>query len=263
MTTVECIILLFCWVDDQMRDVAKHPQAKLYPSELVTIGLLCALKGDAFRAFDRWLRRDYADLFGGLPERTRLLRLLRTHQDWTDRLLADPTFFTVIDTYGIELIHPRRAGRSPQQVGRKGLSNKRWIVGVKLCWLVNDRGQVVAWDWNTANVFDNQFRHVLAAFEGDTIILGDSGFACQVEQPTNLKVCPKGVWNERMLIETMLSMITRVCHLKHLTHRLRPYIEMRLAYATVLFNALMALNHQQQPEVPVRERLLHIAQYSL
>jgi hypothetical protein len=27
-----------------------------------------------------------------------------------------------IDTYGIELIHPMREGRSPQQIGRKGLS---------------------------------------------------------------------------------------------------------------------------------------------
>jgi hypothetical protein len=32
----------------------------------------------------------------------------------------------VIDTYGIELIHPIREGRSPQQIGRKGVSNHRW-----------------------------------------------------------------------------------------------------------------------------------------
>jgi len=33
--------------------------------------------------------------------------------------LADPTFFTVIDTYGSELIHPWHQSRSPQQVGKK------------------------------------------------------------------------------------------------------------------------------------------------
>jgi hypothetical protein len=38
----------------------------------------------------------------------------------------------LIDTYGIELIHPMREGRSPQHIGRKGLSNHRWIVGGKL-----------------------------------------------------------------------------------------------------------------------------------
>ena len=263
MTTVEFIIELFCWVDERMRDVSKHPQATLWPSELVTIGLLCALKGDSFRAFYRWLTRDYAVLFAGVPERTRLLRALQTHQDWTDCLLADPTFFTVIDTYGIALIHPIRQGRSPQQVGRKGKSNKRWIVGVKLCWLVNDRGQVVAWDWTTANTFDNHFRYMLDAFADDTITLADSHFRCQVEQPANVKICARGTWNERMLIETMLSMVTRICHLKHLTHRARIYIEMRLAYVSALFNVLLALNQRLEPAITLDDRILHIAHYSL
>src|SRR6266571_3995627 len=83
----------------------------------------------------RWLMRDYRALFPRLPERTRLFRLFVTHQDWTTAFLATPTVLGVIDTYGIELIHPMREGRSPQQIGRKGLSNHRWIVGGKLCLL--------------------------------------------------------------------------------------------------------------------------------
>jgi hypothetical protein len=110
----------------------------LWPSELVTIGLLFALKGSSFRSFYHWLERDYAEFFGGLPERTRLLRALRVQHRHTQRLLADPTLFTVIDTYGIELIHPWRYGRSPPQVSKKGFSNHRWIVGLKLCWLIDD-----------------------------------------------------------------------------------------------------------------------------
>lgn len=57
MTTEGFIIELFCWVDDPMGPVEKHPQAKLDPSEVVTIGLLFALKGGYFRAFYRWLSR--------------------------------------------------------------------------------------------------------------------------------------------------------------------------------------------------------------
>ncbi len=38
-----------------------------------------------------------------MAARTRLQRLLKTHQDWCDLLMADPTFFTVIDSYPIEL----------------------------------------------------------------------------------------------------------------------------------------------------------------
>ena len=38
-----------------------------------------------------------------------------------------------IDSDGIERIHhPIREGRSPRQIGRKDLSNHRWIVGYKL-----------------------------------------------------------------------------------------------------------------------------------
>ena len=120
MTTVDIIIQIFCIVDDAMETMPKHTQAKLYPSELVTIGILFALKGGHFRAFYRWLSRDYADLFAGLPERTRRPRLLKTHQNWCDQLLAQPSFFTVIDSYPIELLFQIRQGRSPQQVGKKG-----------------------------------------------------------------------------------------------------------------------------------------------
>ena len=108
MTTEDIIIQIFCCVDDQMGAVAKHPQAKLYPSEVVTMGIQFALKGGHFRAFDRWMRRDYAALFGGLPDRTRLHRLLATHQDGNQRLLAEPRIFTVIDRYPIELLFPIR-----------------------------------------------------------------------------------------------------------------------------------------------------------
>jgi hypothetical protein len=145
---------MFCEIDDRMPKMSKHPQAKLYPSELVTIGVLFALKGGYFRAFYRWLKRDYEALFAGLPDRTRLQRVLSTHRSWCDGFLAQPSFFTVIDSYGIELIHPIREGRSEQQIGKKGKSNWRWIVGMKLCWLINDNGQVVSWDWGTANVHD-------------------------------------------------------------------------------------------------------------
>jgi hypothetical protein len=123
MTTMEFITALFYHVDEHLRTVPKHPEAHLWPSEVVTLGLLHALKGVGNRPFYRWLTRDYRALFPQLPERTRLFRLFRTHQDWTQAFLAAPTVLGVIDTYGIELIHPMREGRSPQQIGRKGLSN--------------------------------------------------------------------------------------------------------------------------------------------
>jgi hypothetical protein len=51
MTTVEFITALFYEVDEQMRGLPKHPEAHLWPSEVVTLGLLHALKGVGNRAF--------------------------------------------------------------------------------------------------------------------------------------------------------------------------------------------------------------------
>lgn len=263
MTTEDFIIELFCWVDDQMPKVEKHPQAKLYPSELVTIGLLFALKGGYFRAFYRWLCRDYAPLFAGVPERSRLQRLLLTHHPWCTHFLAQPSFFTVIDSYGIELIHPIREQRSPRQIGKKGKSNWRWIIGLKLCWLINDRGRVVNWAWDTANVADQVFLPLVQALEGQTIVLADIGFQAANGVPANLKLCRRGTWNERMLVETVLSLITTVCHLKKVFHRTRHHFQARLAYVAALFNGLLDLNRQLHPEAALHDRLLHLAQFAL
>ena len=93
----------------------------------------------------------YDALFASLPDRTRLQRLLVTHQDWNERFLADPSFFLVIDSYPIELLFPVREGRSSQQFGKKSKDKGRWSIGVKLCWVLNRFGQVVDWDWDTMN----------------------------------------------------------------------------------------------------------------
>src|SRR5215470_4633075 len=142
-TTIEFITALFSEVEEQLRALPKHPEAHLWPREVVPLGLLHALKGVGNRPFYRWLTRDSRSLFPRLPERTRLFRLLKTPQYWTRAFLAAPTVLGVIDTYGIELIHPMREGRSPQQIGWIGLSNHRWIVGGKLCLLLNQWGMIV------------------------------------------------------------------------------------------------------------------------
>ncbi len=97
MTTEDIIIHIFCHVDKALGQVGKDPRAKLYPSEVVTIGILFALKGGYFRAFYRWLKRDFNGLFGGLPDRTNVARQLSEHQHLTDALLAEPSLLNVVD----------------------------------------------------------------------------------------------------------------------------------------------------------------------
>ena len=44
MTTEDLITALFYEVDEQLRTIPKHPKGHLWPSEVVTLGLLHALK---------------------------------------------------------------------------------------------------------------------------------------------------------------------------------------------------------------------------
>jgi hypothetical protein len=269
MSTQDFITEVFCRVDDVMRDVAKHPQGALYPSEVVTLGLLFAIKGVGNRAFYRWIEANYVPMFPRLPERTRLFRLFAAHREWAQRFLADPTVLGVADSYGIELIHPIREGRSPSQIGRKGISNRRWIVGVKLCLVVNKWGLAVRWDTDTANVKDNAFRPLIAEYEGQMILLTDTGFHTKPEKggdPSNMKMCQPDTWNVRMLIEDVFSMLTTVCHIKKMGHRVWDYLTARLAFIVAAFNLLVSWDWQdlRSPKADNNGFVhLSIAQFSL
>src|SRR6266852_10003214 len=51
MITLDFITALFCQVDDHLPGIPTPPHATLWPSEIVTLGLLHALKGVGNRAF--------------------------------------------------------------------------------------------------------------------------------------------------------------------------------------------------------------------
>ena len=177
MTTVDFITELFFHVDEKLGPIPKHSQAKLYPSEVVTLALLYALKGCGQLAFWRWLVRDYCPLFPNLPHRTRLFRLFNSHRNYIEYFLADPSMIGVIDSYGIELLHPIREGRSPRQIGKKGKSNHRWIVGGKLCYLVNHLGLIVSWACDTANVYDGSaFQRLVDDVADHMVVFSDIAF---------------------------------------------------------------------------------------
>ena len=49
--TSDFVTVLFYEVDEQIRAIPQHPEVHLWPSEVVTLGLLHALKGVGNRAF--------------------------------------------------------------------------------------------------------------------------------------------------------------------------------------------------------------------
>ena len=280
-STEDFVTELFCRVDDAMAGVPKHPQASLWPGEVVTLGLLFALKGVGERAFHRWARRDLARLFPRLPERTRLFprlpertrlfprlpertrlfRLFAARRGWADRFLAGPTFFGVADSYGIELVQTRRLGRSPRQIAGRGRSGGRWIAGAKFGCVINSRGEFCAPDADTANVYDaNAFSPLVEAYDGRMIVLADCNFHKSPfhrkgdPDPPNLKVCRRGRWEERRLVKTVFSMLDTVCSLKQLTERAWPYLRGHLAFVAAAFNLL--INWDGRPQ-------LSLARFSL
>jgi len=239
MTTIDFITELFCQVDDKIT-VAKHSQGNLYFSEVVTLALLYSLKGCGQRAFWRWLVRDYRSLFPKLPDRTRLFRLFNSHRAYVAQFLAKPSMIGVIDSYGIELLHPVREGRSEKQIGKKGISNHRWIVGGKLCYLLNHLGLIVAWDCDTAEVYDGAaFQQLVDDVADEMVVFSDTGFRKIAWFPTNLRICQRGEWNVRMVVETILSMLTYVCDFKHSRHKVWDYFETKLGFTMAMFNILV------------------------
>jgi hypothetical protein len=120
---------------------------------------------------------------------------------------------------------------------------------------------VVAGACDTANVAENTFQWLMRQFEERLIVLSDTGFHAVEGDPSNLKLCPRGEWQDRMLVETGLSMLTLVCHCKKGMHRGWAYFQARLAFTMAACNVLVQW-HGLQPTasgfVP-----LSIAEFSL
>lgn len=121
----------------------------------------------------------------------------------------------------------------------KANPNHRWIVGGKLCFVLNQLGLIVAWDCATANVYNATFHKLIAQFADEMIVLSDTGFNAKVGDLANLKICPHGTWNVRMVVETVLSMLPNVCHFKKISHRVWKYFQARLAFPMAAFNVLV------------------------
>jgi hypothetical protein len=105
--------------------------------------------------------------------------------------------------------------------------------------LENQWELIVRWACATANVADNTFQWLIRQCEERMIVLNDTAFHTAEGDPTNLKLCPRGEWEDRMLVETVLAMLTGVCHFKKVMHRVWAYFQARLAFAMAAFNVLV------------------------
>jgi hypothetical protein len=87
---------------------------------------------------------------------------------------------------------------------------------------VNDGGRVgreLAWDWATAHVADTTLQGLIRQCDAQMIILSDSAFHTAEGDPANLKLGRRREGEDRILVETVLSMLTLVCHVTKVMHR--------------------------------------------
>ena len=97
---------------------------------------------------------------------------------------------------------------------------------------------ICAWDCATAHVYDAHFHPLIAQCDQQMISLTDTGFHAKSGAPANMKGCPRGTWNTRMLVETVLSMLTTVCHCQQMHHRMWAYFRAHVAWLMPAFNIL-------------------------
>ena len=80
------------------------------------------------------------------------------------------------------------------------------------------------------DAYNSTIQPSVAQFLREMLVLSDTNFHARAGDPANMKVCACGTWNVRMLMETVLSMLTTVCHFKKMTHRIWDYFHTRLAF---------------------------------
>ena len=103
-----------------------------------------------------------------------------------------------------------RRGTAPRPV----LTSYKLLEIERLCLLLNQWGLIVGWACATAHVADTTFQWLVRQFEDQMIVLSDTAFHAAEDDPTNLTLCQRGKWEDRMVVETVLSMLTLVCHCK-------------------------------------------------
>jgi hypothetical protein len=242
LSIIDIATILYCDIDDEL-ECEEHEQAKLCVSELVTLGVLFALKGGSFRRFHTWLRGNLSSCFPNLPERSRLQRRLIHYQQLVQEFLAQPSFFCIADSYGVELRHPIREFHQPKtsRVGGKGKSNKRWIHGMKVLVVINDQAEVVSFAIALAGQADKVFNTLLATFNQQAIILVDLGFRDKAGVPQCLKLCQHKTWSERMSIEQLFSQLTRYLGTKKRHHRTELGFQSFWSYLFIALNVIAAI----------------------
>jgi len=235
------IVLLFWMVDEYTGELEQHHNAKLHPSEIVTLALLKRMTGKAYRRFLVWLR--WSKLFPNLPDYTRLCRLFHQYEPVIEVFSKEISKedWAILDSVICDAIHPIREGRGTPWVG-KGKSKGRWMVGIKVVVIVSPKGDILEWCLDTANIHDKHFAWIVE--EMKVKVLTDNGFHSQEGDPENMQICKRGEHNERMVVESVFSLCKRLLGLNNIVAKTLAGFKLAVSSIFALFNLLLQMNRQ-------------------
>jgi len=217
--TVDCRSALFWQVATPLQDRSKHPPAPVWPSAGVPLGRLHARTGGGHRAGSRGLPRASRPLLPQCPERPRLWRLCSTPPDGPQACLAAPPGLGGIDTSGMALLHPSRAGRRPPQSGRQGRAQHRWRGGGQRGLGRHQGGVVGAGAGATATVAEHPLQGLLRPCEARLMVRSARACPAAAGAPTTRTRCRRGAGEERLRVETVWSRRTVLGHGQQGRHR--------------------------------------------
>ena len=251
---------IFCEVDDfcQRFEALMQPQfqlpavigekqsrSRLHRCEIMTI--VIAFHGSGFRTFKEFYTLQvlphWRRAFPHLVSYTRFVELM----PWSLMLLCcyllsrlgDVTGINFIDSTGLEVCHPRRAHahRTFQGEVGWGKSSVGWYYGFKLHLIVNEHGELLAFQLTPANVDDRvPVPELTQGLFGK--LFGDRGYISQalfellfergVQLVTKLKknmknrlmpMLDKILLRKRAVIESVNDYLKNVCQIEHSRHR--------------------------------------------
>jgi Transposase DDE domain len=238
----DLIFQLFILVDSFCGELPRHTQSKLYPSEIVLLALLRRLKNMSIRRLRIWAL--CTGLFPNLPDFSRLQRLFEQVRHVLKSMgkSLTPRRWLVVDSKLCEAIHPVREGRHPSAWKAKNKSKGRWMVGPKVAILLDDRGHLVNWEIQPGNAHDTWFNALFHEVGQSETVLADGGFKSAQDHPDWLSICKRAEHNERMIVESAFSQLSRLTAFAFPRVRTAKGLEAFYASILALYQLLMELN---------------------
>lgn len=145
-----------------------------------------------------------------------------------------------IDSKKLPVCHLRRekSHKVFKGIARKGKSSTGWFFGLKIHLIINNLGEIVAFDLTTGNVADNNQKLLLKLLNGlNGYCVGDKGYFTKLfdtfyENGLHLITKPKKkmkplptknlnnmLINKRGIVESTFDILMTVCDIEHTRHR--------------------------------------------